>query len=121
LFIANAYYWNKLKTNGSVNVSASQANMMFWLNIIWIFVASAILIWAIIRMFIKPKPNTLELAKGMTNAPPVVVYPTENSAPQLGQQIGQQFVPQYVTSVGQPGNIVTSQGEQVIRNESMYV
>jgi magnesium-transporting ATPase (P-type) len=131
LFIANAYYWNKLRGSGSVNVSASQANMMFWLNVIWIFVATIILIWTLIRMFIKPKPNTLELAKGMTNVPPVVVLPTEQQpllqpAPQpIFQQVPQQTVlqpgQQYVTSAGQPGNTITFAGQEAIRSESMYV
>lgn len=135
LFIANAYYWNKLRGSGSVNVSTSQAEMMFWLNVIWIFVAGIILIWTIIRMFIKPKPNTLELAKGMTHTPPVVVLPAEQQP--VPQPIVQQAVPQpifqqvqqpglqpgqqYVTSAGQPGNIVTFGGQEAVRSETMYI
>lgn len=48
LFGYNAYSYNRIRTN-LIEVGAiarAEANALFWLNIIWIFVALAILMWA---------------------------------------------------------------------------
>jgi len=122
LWIANAFYWNKLRASGSVNVSSSTAELLFWLNVIWIVVTSLILIWTIIKMFIKPKPDTLELAKGMTGVPPIAVMPTEQFIPGLAPAPAVVHENRhYVTSEGAAANIVTGGGVETLHRETHYV
>jgi len=123
LFIINAVYWNKLRSSGcGTAVSASQANLYFWLNLIAALLAAIILIWAIVRMFIRPKPDIQKLAKisSAGAAPPVVFQPVGEQVVQRETRLepAPQLMGQtYVTSQGYSGNVIGSQGAQLLREE----
>lgn len=51
LFIANAFYWNKIR-NGSCNaVTSNDATVLFWLNVIFAIIVGLLFLWALIRLF----------------------------------------------------------------------
>lgn len=53
LFAVNAAYWNRIRNNiiETTPVTRDEANIQFWLNIVWIIVAVAIIIYAIVDIF----------------------------------------------------------------------
>lgn len=118
LAIINTVYWGKIRSSGcGVSVTASQANLYFWLNLIACFLIALILIWAIIMLFVRPKPNALEIAKNMNVTPPLEIHPIEHT--QFTHQIT--TTQPVVTSMGLPGNVVTQGGVQQLQGETMYV
>jgi hypothetical protein len=77
LFIANAVYYNKLRNGNCTAVTNSEANLMFWLNLIWCVVVGIMLIWAIVRIFIRPKPSVSAAVKGLDVSPSVAILPPQ--------------------------------------------
>lgn len=52
LFGFNAYTYNRIRNNDieTTPVTRAEASTLFWLNIVWVLVATAILVWAIIEL-----------------------------------------------------------------------
>jgi hypothetical protein len=111
LFIANAVYYNKLKNGNCTAVSNSQANMMFWLNLIWAIIVGIVLIWAIVRIFIRPKPSANAAARSLTTSQPVIIESAQPQ-PQLQQ-------PQNFNIVPGPTQIIP-QGQQPQFQQSQF-
>lgn len=118
LFIINAIWWNKVKNSNCVNLSTSQANTMMWLNIIWAVIAGIILIWAIVRIFIKPKPDYQKLAQGMAPAPPLVINPAVGQPViPVGPPVSLQPSDTQMIMQGQPQVVVPGQPQVVVSSE----
>lgn len=64
LFIVNVYQWNRIRTSTTETspVARSEANVQFWLNLIWIFVALGLLAYAFVALFSKKKPTVVRVA-----------------------------------------------------------
>ena len=81
IFGYNAYLYNRIRinTDETTPVNRAEANTLFWLNIIWIVVALAVLVWTIIKLI---------GAFSQVKAPaPVYIHkPVLTQAPVLAQQ-----------------------------------
>ena len=52
LFIANAVFFDRIRKQPfSCTVTKSEADWMFWLNVIWAIIAAIFFVWAIVRLF----------------------------------------------------------------------
>jgi len=119
LLIINAVYWNKLRSSGcGTAVSGSQANLYFWLNLIGAIIGAILLIWAIVRMFIRPKPDLEKLSRNISTSHPLEILPVGQEHTILQPQLASQPL---ATSQGYSGNIVSGVGVEEIHREAMFV
>lgn len=52
LFIANAVYFDRIvREPFSCTVTKSEAQWLFWLNVIWAVIAAIFFVWAVVRLF----------------------------------------------------------------------
>lgn len=53
LFAVNAAYWNRIRNSPieTTPVTRDEANVQFWLNIVWLIIAIIVLIYAIVDIF----------------------------------------------------------------------
>jgi magnesium-transporting ATPase (P-type) len=99
LFGYNLYSWNRLRTNNveTSPVNRSEANVLFWLNLVWIVVALALLIWAIYEATQSFKANKVPEYK-ILNVPkqqmPAMVPSVQPVAPPVVSQV----IPLYKTT-----------------------
>ena len=74
LFAVNVYQWNRIRNNltETAPVARSEANVQFWLNLIWIFVVLALIAYAFYDLFAPKKPvapTYVRVAKRPTMTP----------------------------------------------------
>ena len=64
LFIANAVFFDRIRNNPfSCTVTKTEADWMFWLNVIWAIIAAIFFVWAIIRLFWRESARDEAVAK----------------------------------------------------------
>jgi NADH:ubiquinone oxidoreductase subunit 5 (subunit L)/multisubunit Na+/H+ antiporter MnhA subunit len=59
-FIANAIYWNRVRSSSHSVVSNGEANAFMWINIILAVLSAIIFIWGIITLFTHQSKTTKE-------------------------------------------------------------
>jgi len=123
LAIINAVYWNKIRNSGcGVQITSGQATLYFWLNLIAIFIIAIMLIWAMVRIFVKPKPDAAKAARELMTTPPLEIHPVQQAQYQHQIVTNQPIMTQpVVTSTGYTGNVVSGAGVQQLEREAMYV
>src|SRR4030067_2756443 len=58
LFIANAVFFDRIRKQPfSCTVTQSEADGMFWLNVIWAIIAAVFFVWSIVRLFWTEPPG----------------------------------------------------------------
>lgn len=84
LFAINAYQWNKIRNSltETTPVSRNEANVQFWLNIIWIIIGLALLAGALVALFTPVKVNKV-LVNTATNRAHVVSPSVNNTTTPL--------------------------------------
>ena len=63
IFIANTVYFNRVRIGSCSALSQSEANTLFWLNLILSIIAVIMFIWSFIRLFFHPAARQDALAK----------------------------------------------------------
>lgn len=112
LFGYNVYSWNRIRTNTTETnpVNRSEANVLFWLNLIWILVSVALLIWAVYeatqtfgtktnteyKIVSMPK-QTIPVTSPVMNVTPSVA-PVMNVSPSIAPPVVSQVIPLYKTT-----------------------
>jgi hypothetical protein len=61
-FITNAVYWDRIRNNPCNAISASEANTMRWISIIFAVIFFIIAFWALIRLIWHPNARAAKVA-----------------------------------------------------------
>lgn len=95
VFIANTVYFDRARKGSCAALSVSEANTMFWLNLILSIIAVIMFIWSFIRLFFHPAARQEAVARAKLAARDAAVAAKARASVFLQQ-----------TDIGYKGNLV---------------